>query len=35
MLANLPITTNDLLVMGGMLAVFVLLSVLVFYRRGS
>jgi hypothetical protein len=35
MLSNLPITTNDLLVMGGMLAVFVLLSVLVFYRRGS
>ncbi len=35
MLANLPITTNDLLVMGGVLAVFVLLSVLVFYRRGS
>jgi hypothetical protein len=35
MLSNLPITTNDLLVMGGVLAVFVVLSALVFYRRGS
>jgi ABC-type transport system involved in multi-copper enzyme maturation permease subunit len=35
MLSNLPITTNDLIVMGGVLAVFLVLSVLVFFRRGS
>jgi hypothetical protein len=35
MLSGLPISTNDLLVMGGMLVVFVVLSALVFYRRGS
>jgi hypothetical protein len=32
--ANLPVTTNDLLVLGGMLAVFVVLSLLVFKRGG-
>ncbi len=35
MLANLPITTTDLLVMGGTLVVFLALSVLVFFRRGN
>jgi hypothetical protein len=35
MLSNLPFTTNDLLVMGGLLAVLLGLSVLVFFRRGG
>jgi LPXTG-motif cell wall-anchored protein len=35
MLSNLPFTTNDLLVMGGLLALLLGLSVLVFFRRGS
>ncbi|GEM_PF-5578975 len=34
MLDNLPITTNDLLVLGGMIVVFVMLSLLVFRRGG-
>lgn len=33
MLANLPITTNDLLVMAGTMAAFILLSLFVFGRR--
>jgi hypothetical protein len=35
MFSNLPVTANDLLIMGAMLAVFVALSFLVFFRRGS
>ena len=35
MLSNLPFMTNDLLIMAGMLAVFLGLSGLIFFRRGS
>lgn len=35
MLSQIPLTTHDLLIMGGVLAVFLALSVLVFFRRGS
>ena len=35
MLFDLSLTTTDMLIMGGMLAVFLALSVLVFFRRGG
>ena len=35
MLFDLSLSTTDMLIMGGMLAVFLALSVLVFFRRGG
>ncbi len=35
MMSNLPVTTSDLLIMGGILVGFLALSFLVFFRRGS
>lgn len=34
MFSNLSITTQDFIIMGGVLAVFLVLSFLVFFRRG-
>jgi LPXTG-motif cell wall-anchored protein len=35
MLSNLPFTTNDLLVMGGLMVLLLGLSALVFFKRRS